>query len=129
MKKTFTIYGDNFSDFQSFTKEFSFNVLSNKHNWNGSLDAFNDILRGGFGDIEENDEIEIIWKNSKKSITDLSYHETIKKLNEKYEKCHPTNKEFVIQEINMARKNQGPTIFDWIIEIIKEHDNITIKLE
>jgi RNAse (barnase) inhibitor barstar len=131
MTKSFVIDGDNFSDFQGFTKEFSKSVLSNKHIWNGSLDAFNDILRGGFGDIEEDDEIEITWKNSNKSINDLGYDETIKRLLEKYEKCHPTNKEFVLQEIYHARNKNGPTVFDWIVEIINEHENknITLKLK
>ncbi|MDQ0193257.1 barstar family protein [Paenibacillus wynnii] len=130
MKKTFTINGDNFSDFQGFTKEFSSIVLSNKHIWNGNLDAFNDILRGGFG-FEDDDDIEIVWKNSINSIKDLGYIETIKKLNEKYEHCHPTNKVSVLQELHKARNNQGPTVFDRIIEIINEHENknITLKLE
>jgi RNAse (barnase) inhibitor barstar len=128
MKKRFIIDGDNFSDFQGFTKEFSFKVLSNKHIWKGNLDAFNDILRGGFGDIEEDDEVEIVWKNSKKSINDLSYDETIRRLNEILVNCHPTNKEFVLQKIRLAESNQGSTVFDLLIEIVKEHENKNINL-
>lgn len=131
MKMSFVINGENFSDYQGFTREFSLQVLSNKYIWNGSLDALNDILRGGFGDIDEDDKLEITWKNSDKSIIELGYEETIKRLNEKYEKCHPTNKEFILQEIIHAKNNKGPTVFDWIVEIINEHENknITLKLE
>jgi hypothetical protein len=39
MKKVFIIDGVNFSDI----------VLEGKYAWNGNLDAFNDILFGGFG--------------------------------------------------------------------------------
>lgn len=52
MKKRFTINGDNFSDFEGFTWEFSEKVLSNKHIWKGNLDAFTDILCGGFGGMK-----------------------------------------------------------------------------
>ncbi|TCZ79377.1 hypothetical protein E0485_05815 [Paenibacillus albiflavus] len=128
MKRSFLIDGDNFSDFQGFTREFSKNVLSNKHIWNGSLDALNDILRGGFGDIEEDDEIEITWKNSNKSIKDLGYEEIIQRLQNKYDNCHPTNKELVLQELLNARNKKGPTVFNWIVGIFNEHENKNITL-
>lgn len=128
MKKSFEIDGDCFSDYQGFTREFSKNVLSSKYTWNGSLDALNDILRGGYGDIEEDDKVEITWKNSRKSIIDLGFEETINLLKDKYDTCHPVNKEFVLQEIQQAKNKLGPTIFDRIVELINEHENVNLKL-
>lgn len=80
---------------------------------------------------EEDDEIEIIWINSIKSKDDLSYEETLKRLKDVYEKCHPTNKTNVLQKIQMAEKFQGETLFDILIGIVKNHENnnLTIKLE
>ncbi|KMY54337.1 hypothetical protein AC623_10675 [Bacillus sp. FJAT-27231] len=122
MNKIFIIDGEKFSDFKGFCKEFSNVVLSGKHEWNGNLDAFNDILYGGFGNIESGEEYTIIWRNSVKSKRDLGYEETIIKLNEILKNCHPTNKERVIQEIRDAKMNKGSTIFDWIEEIILDNE-------
>jgi hypothetical protein len=44
------IDGAHFSDLDGFTREFS-RLLVN-YTWRGNLDAFNDLLRGGFGTPE-----------------------------------------------------------------------------
>jgi RNAse (barnase) inhibitor barstar len=44
------IDGANFTDFDGFAAEFS-RLLGN-YTWRGNLDAFNDVLRGGFGTPE-----------------------------------------------------------------------------
>ena len=36
--------------------------------WGRNLDAFEDLLEGGFGNIDYNDKIEIKWINYKKSV-------------------------------------------------------------
>ena len=45
------IEGTAFDDFEGFQREFS--RLLTDYAWNGNLDAFNDILRGGFGTPED----------------------------------------------------------------------------
>lgn len=129
MGKVFIIDGDRFSNFKGFCKEFSDKVLSGKYQWNGNLDAFNDILWGGFGDIDSEEEYTIIWRNSAKSRKDLGYSETIKKLYEKLENCHPSNEETVIKEVRNAKMNQGHTLFDEIEKIILNNKNVTLILE
>ncbi|GLY12915.1 hypothetical protein [Pseudobacillus badius] len=84
---------------------------------------------GGFGNIESGEEYTIIWRNSVKSKRDLGYEETIIKLNEILKNCHPTNKESVIQEIRGEKMNKGPTVFDWIEEIILDNENVTLIIE
>ncbi|MED4697187.1 barstar family protein [Peribacillus frigoritolerans] len=129
MNKVFIIDGDKFSNFKGFCKEFSDIVLSGKYKWRGNLDAFNDILFGGFGDIETEEQFTIIWRNSAKSKVDLGYSETIVKLNEILKNCQHSNEEKVIQEIKDAKMNNGPTIFDLIEEIILDKENVTLILE
>ncbi|GIN87898.1 hypothetical protein J6TS2_42840 [Heyndrickxia sporothermodurans] len=129
MKKVFIIDGNNFSDFKGFCKEFSNQVLSGKHQWNGNLDAFNDILWGGFGDIESQEEFTIIWKNTVKSRKDLGYSETIKRLYKVLASCHPSNEEMVIQKINDAKMEKGQNLFDLIEEIILDNKNVTLISE
>lgn len=84
---------------------------------------------GGFGEIEVEEEYTIIWRNSDKSKNDLGYEETIIKLNENLERCHPSNKKYVLQEIKDAKMNKSPTIFDSIKEIILDNENVTLILE
>lgn len=71
-KKTIIIDGNNFSDLTSFYDEID-KVLTKDLAWQTghNLDAFNDLLRGGFGIYEFNEPIIIIWKNFKKSKSDL----------------------------------------------------------
>jgi len=129
MNKILIIDGDKFSDFKGFCKEFSDIFLSGTYKWHGNLDALNDLLFGGFGDIETEEQFTIIWRNSAKSKVDLGYSETIVKLNEKLNNCHQSYEEEVIQEIKDAKMNKGPTIFDEIEEIILENENVTLILE
>ncbi|OAH53153.1 MULTISPECIES: hypothetical protein [Bacillaceae] len=86
-------------------------------------------MYGGYGDIGFEEKCTIIWENSTKSKSDLGYKETIIKLNEILQHCYPSNKIVVMKEINQAKRNEGPTIFDKIIEIIQEHQHITLILE
>jgi RNAse (barnase) inhibitor barstar len=49
-KPVFVVDGTAFSDLDGFARQFS--TYLKDHVWNGNLDAFNDILRGGFGTPE-----------------------------------------------------------------------------
>src|SRR5215472_287940 len=85
-------------------------------NWGGNLDAFNDILRGGFGTPD--DGFVLVWKNSELSRNRLGYPETIKWLEDRVRKCHPSNVENFRQRISVAKQHCGPTLFDTLVEII-----------
>ncbi|HCE43801.1 MAG TPA: barnase inhibitor [Lentisphaeria bacterium] len=118
MKPIFEIDGDRFSTLEEFYSEIS-RVLIPNSCWGHNLDAFNDILRGGFGTPEGG--FILRWKNSSKSRELLGYPETVRQLEERLGKCHPANRELVRLDINKARKNEGSTVFDWLIEIIQIH--------
>lgn len=47
-KPVYEINGAEFSTLEEFARHFSDVVLAG-YQWNGNLDAFNDLLRGGFG--------------------------------------------------------------------------------
>ncbi|MFE9959559.1 hypothetical protein [Micromonospora sp. NPDC005299] len=57
------IDGAHFSDFDGFAREFS--RLLCHYTWRGTLDAFNDLLRGGFGTPEGGWVLR--WRNSELS--------------------------------------------------------------
>jgi hypothetical protein len=51
--------------------------------------------------------------------------------------CHPLNRDTVSIELAHARNGAGPTVFDWLVEIIREHgpggeeaeDNVRLILD
>ena len=69
MKPEVIIEANEFRDLAGFAKHFSEVVLRDQHRWNGNLNAFNDILRGGFGTPEPG--FTIVWRNHEKSRRDL----------------------------------------------------------
>lgn len=64
-RKTYVIDGTRFHDLDGFYDEISEQLLPETY-WGRNLDAFNDILRGNFGPLDECDFV-LIWKNSEES--------------------------------------------------------------
>ena len=107
-----------FSTLEGFYDEIS-RVLIPGAYWGRNLDAFNDILRGGFGTPKGG--FVLIWKNSQISRERLGYSETVRQLQKQLETCHPSNRTRVAHEIDEARHGRGSTIFDELLEIISVH--------
>ena len=36
-------------------------------------------------------------------------------------RCHPTNRDSVAADLAAAKAHSGPTVFDWLVEIIRDH--------
>lgn len=119
MKKLIVIDGNNFNNLEEFYDEIS-KLFTDGCLWGRNLDAFSDILMGGFGVFDEPEEIKVKWINCAKSKIDLGYPETLVWLNKKIKTCHPSNINNVKQEISEAQQNKGQTLFDIIVEIISE---------
>ena len=112
------IDGSRFSNLEGFFKHFAEMAL-NGYTWGMNLDAFNDVLRGGFGTPEGGFIIE--WQNHAISKQRLGYAETIRQLELRLKRCHPSNIPHVNSEPAAARGGSGSTAFDWLLEIIKTH--------
>jgi hypothetical protein len=111
------IDGANFADFDGFAREFS--RLLRNYAWRGNLDAFNDLLRGGFGTPEHGWVLR--WLNSEPSRAALGYEETARRLEGLLLTCHPSQRPNIRARINSARRGEGPTLFDEIVDIIRVH--------
>ena len=114
----YEIDGTRFSTLEEFYDEVS-SVLIPDVFWGHNLDAFNDILRGGFGTPEEG--FKLIWKNSALSRQRLGYQETVRQLELRLARCHPSNREHVAKDLEAVTRKEGPTVFDWLVEIIRVH--------
>jgi hypothetical protein len=123
-----------FSILEEFADHFSSQVLGGSYQWRGNLDAFNDILRGGFGTPE--DGFRLVWEHSNLSRERLGYAETARLLELRLESCHPSNRKLVATDLQKAKEGKGTTVFDWLVEIIQIHgpggaegeDNVILEL-
>ncbi|MCF0096477.1 barstar family protein [Micromonospora sp. MH99] len=112
-----SIDGASFVDFAGFVREFS--RLLPDATWNGNLDAFNDILHEGFGTPET--QWVLRWLDSDASRAALGQDATVRWLEQILRTCHPSNRADVEARLRGARRGQGQTLFDMIVEIIRDH--------
>jgi RNAse (barnase) inhibitor barstar len=117
-RPNYEIDGNDFATLEEFYDEIS-RVLIPGAPWGRNLDAFNDILRGGFG--APGDGFTLLWRNHDVSQQRLGYAETVRQLELRLERCHPTNRDSVAAELALARTQNGATVFDWLVGIIRAH--------
>lgn len=118
------IDGNNFSDMEGFYDEVKNKFTRNYDDYVGrNLNAFNDLLRGGFGVFDYGTPITIKWLNADKSKNDLGYAATILQYEKALAKCPDENKPFIQEKIDMAKANEGQTLFDIIVDIILDTDD------
>ncbi len=117
-KAVFEIDGHDFATLAEFYDVVS-RVLIPDASWGNNLDAFHDILSGGFGTPDGG--FVLRWVNSDASRERLGYPETVRQLERRLRRCHPANRQAVGEELEQARQGVGPTVFDWLVEIIEVH--------
>ena len=88
----YEIDGKDFATLEEFYDEIS-RVLIPDAWWGRNLDAFNDILRGGFGTPEGS--FTLRWLNHDVSQRRLGYDETVRQLEMRLQRCHPSNRQSV----------------------------------
>ncbi|SFN02216.1 hypothetical protein SAMN05421594_0424 [Chryseobacterium oleae] len=127
--KKIIIDGSRFSDLAGFYDEASL-VFMKDTDWKvGTLDGFDDILYGGFGVFENEDQAEITWKESQKSREDLGLEATRIFYENKIRQGKPFNVELIQQKLDELFSGNGQTLFEILIEIIESHKNITLILD
>jgi RNAse (barnase) inhibitor barstar len=117
-KPTYDIDGVRFSTLEEFYEEIS-RVLIPGAGWGHNLDAFNDILRGGFGTPEGG--FVLRWANAEVSRERLGHAETVRQLERHLQECHPSGRPSVRRDLEQAKRGEGPTVFDWLLDIITDH--------
>jgi hypothetical protein len=103
-KVVYEIDGRDFATLEEFYGVVS-RVLIPGAKWGHNLDAFNDILRGGFGTPEGG--FILRWKNSAVSRERLGYPETVRQLDRRLTRCHPRSRQAVGEELDRARLGVG----------------------
>lgn len=120
-----TIDGAKFSTMEEFYNEID-RLLTKDLTWRTghNMDAFHDLLRGGFGVHEYGEGVDFVWVNSDKSRQDFGYEATALYWDMIAEKCHPTNRERVAEKAKAARERRGETLFDIIAAQILNKNSV-----
>jgi RNAse (barnase) inhibitor barstar len=124
MRREIIIDGQNFDDLAGFYDEVE-RVLTKDLSWHigRNLDAFNDVLRGGFGIHEYGEPISIKWIHYAKSRRDFGYPATVQYYEEILKRCHTSNVDHLQKKLQNAKNQSGQTLLDRIVEIILDMDD------
>ena len=127
MEQEIVITGNNIHDIASFYREIN-RVFMHNENWQigESLDAFDDLLYGGFGALDNNDTVKIIWTDIELSKRALGYEATKAYYLNKLQPGSPFNKQHFTAKLTELEAGEGKTYFDIIINILSEHSNIAM---
>jgi RNAse (barnase) inhibitor barstar len=122
----FELDGARIHDLDGFYAEIS-RVLIPGAEWGHNLDAFHDILGGGFGTPEGG--FTLVWHESEQSRRYLGHAETVRVLEKRLSRCHPSNHADVAARLAAARRGEGQTIFEDLLRIIGSHPEIKLVLK
>nr|WP_221930384.1 hypothetical protein [Paracoccus laeviglucosivorans] len=90
-----------------------------------SLDAFNDLLFGGFGAAGPGPLV-LIWRDMEKSCADLGMQATRDYYRAKLARPEQFNAARFQAELAALEAGTGQTYFDILLEIIADHPQITL---
>lgn len=125
--KKIIIEGKNINNIETFYEEVN-RVFMLHENWKiaQSLDAFNDMLYGSFGEIKGKEKIQLIWKDMEQNQKSLGFQTTLEFYQNKLKSPEIFNRKFVLSKIDELHNGVGLTFFEIILEIIADHENIIL---
>ncbi|MGJ1285772.1 barstar family protein [Sphingobacterium spiritivorum] len=124
------INGNHIHDISSFYEEIN-RVFMAEEDWKigCSLDAFNDLLYGGFGILNKTEQPVLIWTAIEKSKEALGYDATKAYYQQKIDAGPVFNTSFFEHKLTELMEGKGQTYFDIVIEIIAGHPEISLELQ
>lgn len=122
------IEGANFHDIPGFYTEIN-RVFMADESWQlgPSLDAFNDLLHGGFGAMRGGGPVTLIWRDFDKSRADLGLAATRDYLTAKIARPDLFNAARFQADLDALNAGTGQSYFQILLEIIAGHPRITLR--
>ena len=127
MVKQITIDGSSINDIASFYEEIN-RVFMTGESWKlgHSLDAFDDLLYGGYGALQGVQSVELLWYNMEHSRKALGYQTTRIYYLDKLKPGSPYNRKLFEEKLAALEAGTGETYFDSIMAIIADHPTIKV---
>ncbi|MCL4638701.1 MULTISPECIES: barstar family protein [Olivibacter] len=129
MIKEIAIDGLHIHDIASFYEEIN-RVFMSDEDWKigNSLDAFNDLLYGGFGAMKDCEKVRFVWKNVERMQEALGYKATKAYYEDKLQQGALFNKEYFREKLIALENGTGETYFEMLKSIVAAHKNIDLVL-
>lgn len=127
MVKQIEIEGSSINDIASFYEEIN-RVFMAGEGWRigQSLDAFNDLLYGGYGALQGAQSVELLWHNMDHSRKALGYQTTRAYYLDKLRPGSPYSKNLFAEKLSALENGRGETYFDTIMAILADHPTIRV---
>ncbi|MBO0952539.1 barstar family protein [Fibrella forsythiae] len=127
MVKQIAIDGNRINDIASFYQEIN-RVFMVGESWmiGPSLDAFNDLLFGGYGALQGAQSVDLLWHNMDHSRKALGYQTTREYYLDKLSPGSPYNKKLFEEKLVALESGRGETYFDAIMTIIADHPTVRV---
>ncbi|RYF57906.1 MAG: ribonuclease inhibitor [Cytophagaceae bacterium] len=127
MVKQIAIEGISINDIVSFYAEIN-RVFMAEESWliGPSLDAFNDLLFGGYGALQGAQSVDLLWHNMDHSREALGYQTTRVYYLDKLSPGSPYNKKLFKEKLQALEHGTGETYFDVIMAILADHPTIRV---
>lgn len=93
-----------------------------------SLDAFNDLLYGGFGALTGHEPATLVWLKAERSRKALGFDTTRRYYQDKLAQPERVNRAYFQRQLDALENGCGKTYFETLLEIVAEHSNITLVL-
>ncbi len=122
-----TIAGVDIYDIPSFYAEIN-RVLMANEDWKlgESLDALDDMLRGGYGALRGDEPVRLVWEDIELSRTGLGFTATCAYLQAKLERPDRYDVDRIDRQLSALKAGTGQTYFEIILDIIADHPNIEL---
>ena len=127
MTKTLTLEGARILDIASFYAEVN-RVFMAGEDWKlgESLDALDNLLRGGYGAIRGREPVRLVWKDMASSRSALGVAATAAYLRAKLDRPDLFNAERIGRQLEAVERGAGATYFDTLLQIFADHPNIEL---
>ncbi|ASR43005.1 ribonuclease inhibitor [Xanthomonas citri pv. mangiferaeindicae] len=125
--KSLLLDGNRIHDIPSFYDEIN-RVFMAEVDWTlgPSLDALDDMLYGGYGALDGDAPVTLVWSAFEKNRQDLGVETTRRFLQAKLAHPERFNVAHVQRELDALEAGTGQTYFDIVLEILAAHPNIAL---
>ncbi|WP_405819369.1 barstar family protein [Streptomyces sp. NBC_00838] len=127
MTVTYVIHGAEVTGLERFWQLIGEAVNGPDGYFGRNLDAFADCLSGGYGTPDDGDFV-IEWHDHALSRRALGHQETARQLRLRLARVPEVNRASVQGKLDEAEAGRGPTVFDWLTEIIDERAPGVLRL-
>lgn len=127
MTKTLTLVGADIHDIPSFYDEIN-RVFMADEDWRlgPSLDALDDMLYGGFGVLDGDEPVVLVWEDFARMETVLGLETTRAFLREKLARPDVFDTALIGRQLDALDRGEGQTYLEIVMEIVSSHPNIEL---